>query len=342
MYVHNHMKKHVHYVTHTSSRSSAWANGVMLCHICPLQLHWRLNIAHILTSVAPMYMYIYMYTHDSVPLLQLALDTYYWNPIHHFFVWGSIVAWFVVLPITSSPAFYNPALSIISFNFLGVFYEVFKTATFWFYWPLATVIALAPTIIFRTVRLDLWPTQVDDVRLQMKKEGPKLFRRAMLKKKLPRISFETVKQRTGYAFSHQGGFGRLILSGRMFGGQTEEQVRKERERRISTIIQSAPSSPVPSHREPEATQSTLDIADVTVYTQQASEQEKSVSEQNTFVPESLPMEHESTVAKVSAGTPEELITGSFEQSLPGAVSPTSDQIPAESAAASVTPTDSDT
>lgn len=258
------------------------------------------------------------------------------------------MAWFVVLPITSSPALYNPALSFISFNFLGVFYEVFQTATFWFYWPLATVIALGPTIIFRTVRLDLRPTQVDDVRLKMKKEGPRLFRRAMLKKKLPRISFETVKQRTGYAFSHQGGFGRLILSGRMFGGQTEEQVHKERERRISTIIQSAPSSPVPSHREPDATQPTLHIADVTVYTQQVSEQERSASEQHTSVPESLPMEHESTAVTsgVSTATPEP-ITGSFESpehrgSLPGAVSPTSiseDKIPAETEEASVTPTD---
>lgn len=171
----------------------------------------------------------------------------------------------------------------------------------------------------------------------------------MLKKKLPRISFETVKQRTGYAFSHQGGFARLILSGRMFGGQTEEQVHKERERRISTIIQSAPSSPVPSHREPDATLSTVYEADVTVETQQASEQEKSVSEQHTSVPESLPTEHKSTAvtSEVSTATPEP-ITGSFEspeqrETLPGAVSPTSiskDQIPAESEEAPVTPTDS--
>lgn len=286
-----------------------------------------------------------MYTYDSVPLLQLALDTYYWNPIHHVFVWGSILAWFVVLPITSSPALYNPVLSIISFNFLGVFYEVFQTATFWFYWPLATVIALGPTIIFRTVRLDLWPSQVDDVRLQMKKEGPRLFRRAMLKKKLPRISFDKVKQRTGYAFSHQGGFGRLILSGRMFGGHTEEQVRLERERRISTIIQSAPSSPVPSHREPDPAQSTLDVADVTVHPQQAREQENTVPEQHTSVPEFLPMEHESTAA-TSADAGEESIEGSFGYSsehrepLPGSVSPV--EIPAESKETPLTPTGSDT
>ena len=186
---------------------------------------------------------IYMYLCS-----QLALDTFYWTPIHHVLVWGSILAWFVVLPITSSPGLYIAGIGVFEFDFLGVFYEVIQTATFWFYWPLAAVIALGPTIVFRTLLLDLQPTLVDDVRLKMKKEGQKLFRRKILKKKLPRITFAGVKERTGYAFSHQGGFGKLILSGRMFGGHSEEQVRRERERRISTIIQSAPSSPVPPHK----------------------------------------------------------------------------------------------
>jgi hypothetical protein len=177
--------------------------------------------------------------------LQLGLDTFYWNPIQHVFLWGSILAWFVVLPITSSSALYIAGIGVFRFDFLGVFYEVFQTATFWMYWPLAAVIALGPTITFRTLLLDLRPTLVDDVRLKMKKEGRKLFRRALLKKKIPRISISLagVKERTGYAFSHQGGFGRLILSGRMFGGMSEAQVRKERERRISTLIVSPSTSP---------------------------------------------------------------------------------------------------
>lgn len=166
------------------------------------------------------------------------------------FLWGSILAWFAVLPITSSPGFYVAGIGVFEFDFLGVFYEVFWTATFWFYWPLASIVALGPTIVFRTLRLDLSPTLIDDVRLKMKKDGRKSFRRELFKKKLPRISFSLadVKQRTGYAFSHQGGFGKLLLSGRMFGGQSEEQVYRERENRISKIIRSAPCSPVPQHR----------------------------------------------------------------------------------------------
>ena len=179
-------------------------------------------------------------------ILQIALDTFYWNPIQHVFVWGSILAWFVVLPITSSPGFYIAGIGVFEFDFLGVFYEVFQTATFWFYWPLACIVALGPTIVFRTLRLDLSPTLIDDVRLKMKKDGRKSFTRELFKKKLPRISFASIKERTGYAFSHEGGFGKLLLSGRMFSGQSEEQVYRERENRISKIIR---SSQVPEFRE---------------------------------------------------------------------------------------------
>ena len=195
---------------------------------------------------------VLIYTCD---LLQIGLDTYYWNPIQHVFVWGSILAWFVVLPITSSPGFYIGGIGVFRFDFVGVFYEVIQTATFWFYLPLAAIIALGPTITFRTLLLDLRPTLVDDVRLKMKKEGRRAFRRALLKTKLPgiNITLGSVKERTGYAFSHQGGFGKLILSGKMFSGQSEEQVHKERERRISSIYPSAESRAEGFKQHPDPT-----------------------------------------------------------------------------------------
>lgn len=176
------------------------------------------------------------------------MDTFYWNPIMHIFVWGSILSWFIVLPITSSEAFYSFTFFANFFTFAGVFYEVFLSATFWFYWPLATVIALGPTIIFRTLRLDLDPHLVDDVRLKMKKEGKRLFRRLMIRKKPPLIRTPSTYQRSGYAFSHQEGFAKLILSGRLFG-LAEDRVARERRNRISTIIRSAPSTPVLPRKE---------------------------------------------------------------------------------------------
>lgn len=184
------------------------------------------------------------------------------------FVWGSILVWFVVLPVTSSSTFYVAGIGTFEFNFLGVFYEVLQSATFWFYWPLATIIALGPTIAFRTLLLDFKPTLVDDVRLQMKKEGRKAFRRTLMKTKLPRISLGRVKERTGYAFSHKGGFGKLIMSGRMFSGQSEEQVHREREQRLSTIFQKS-SHPLPHAVDDSTIQNAgaLNSLSVTVQTQ---------------------------------------------------------------------------
>ena len=250
----------------------------------------------------------------------------------------------MVLSITSSPALYIVGINTLRFDFLGVLYEVIQTATFWFYWPLATVIALGPTIVFRTLQLDLRPGLIDDVRLKMKEDGPKLFRRAMLKKKLPRISLSAVKERTGYAFSHQGGFGRLILSGRMFSGQSEEQVLKEREQRLSVLIRSASTSPVPPHKELDVPQSNVrststspvpphneldlpqsTVAHLTVHPLPAAQQ------QETGVPkvhESIPQKHEP--APTTTGTPEipgstlqDALTESgraLQEPLPGSVS----------------------
>ena len=168
------------------------------------------------------------------------------------FVWGSILSWFIVLPITSSSPLYTQTALPSFFNFVGVFYEVFLSSTFWFYWPLATVIALLPTIVFRMLSHDLDPHLVDDVRLKMKKEGRRLFHRAMIRRKFPHItiaarasteaSLASVSPRTGYAFSHKEGFAELILSGISFGLSRDKVVR-ERSRRMSTIISSASCTP---------------------------------------------------------------------------------------------------
>ena len=289
-------------------------------------------------------MYDNCYVSDSNwLLLQLALDTFYWNPIQHVFVWGSILAWFVVLALTSSPPLYIGGINTLRFDFLGVLYEVIQTATFWFYWPLATVVALGPTIVFRTLHLDLYPRLVDDVRLKMKEEGPKLFRRAMLKKKLPRISLSAVKERTGYAFSHQGGFGRLILSGRMFGGKSEEQVHREREQRLSTIIRSASTSPVPPHRELDIPQSNVQststspvrphdeldsrqptVAHLTVHPPPEATQQQEAGLPEVY-DESITLKHEPAPSTESTpvSTPQDALTESaraLQEPLPGSVS----------------------
>ena len=166
--------------------------------------------------------------------LQIAMDTFHWNPIMHVFVWGSILSWLVVIPITSAPGLYN---ILGFFEYLGVAYEVIPTGIFWFYLPLATMIALLPTIIFRIVRLDMDPHIVDDVRLKQKKEGRRLFKRPKFRRKPAdsAVMRRATVKRTGYAYSHTEGFGEMITTGRIFG-MNEQEVSDERRRRLSTII----------------------------------------------------------------------------------------------------------
>ena len=153
----------------------------------------------------------------------------------HLFVWGSILSWLVVIPIASTGLFYDLVPGL--FRYVGVAFEVLSSATFWIYLPIVTIIALAPTIIFRIMRVDIAPRIVDDVRLLQVKQGRKrLFKRFKLHHKHEdKPSRPRSVKRSGYAYSHTEGFGELISSGRIFG-LNEEEVLAEHRRRLSTII----------------------------------------------------------------------------------------------------------
>ena len=167
--------------------------------------------------------------------MQIALDTFHWNPIMHIFVWGSILSWLVVIPIAGTGAFYDLLPGLL--RYVGVAFEVLSSATYWIYLPIVTVAALAPTIIFRIMRVDVNPHIVDDVRLLQSQEGRKFFKHVRLRRKPPPDSAtrRPSVRRSGYAFSHTEGFGELISSGRIFG-MNEEEVFAEHQRRLSTII----------------------------------------------------------------------------------------------------------
>ena len=166
--------------------------------------------------------------------MQIALDTYHWNPIMHLFVWGSILSWLVVIPIASTKGIYDSIPGL--FRYVGVAFKVLSSATFWIYLPIAAVAALTPTIIFRTMRVDINPHIVDDVRLLQDQQGRKLFKRIRLRHKHePTATRPGSVRRTGYAYSHTEGFGDLISSGRIFG-LNKEEVLAEHRKRLSTII----------------------------------------------------------------------------------------------------------
>ena len=270
----------------------------------------------------------------------------------HIFIWGSILSWLVVIPITSVPGLYG---LIGFFEYLGVAYEVLAAGTFWIYLPIAAVIALLPTIIFRIVRLDVDPHIVDDVRLQQKKEGRRLFKRLKFRRKPvdSAITRRTTVKRTGYAYSHTEGFGEMITTGRIFG-MNKQEVEDERRRRLSTIIgvnraTSPPNgsikaalattvtgvaSAVATHGvSQEASEKEEKKAEISVeiYVEEREDEERKIDSPSSKGEESKPLVEDSTVDSPSGGelsAPDDAASdhdGSTELLLPTKIDGSSDE-----------------
>uniref|UniRef100_A0AAX7UFG3 Phospholipid-transporting ATPase n=1 Tax=Astatotilapia calliptera TaxID=8154 RepID=A0AAX7UFG3_ASTCA len=119
---------------------------------------------------------------------QLCLDTYYWTAVNHFFVWGSMVAYFsITLTMCSNGMFY---MFTSSFPFIGTTRNSLNQPNVWLTIFLTFVLCILPVVAFRFIFIQLRPTINDKV-----------------KKHLGRRS-----TRSGYAFSHSQGYGDLVTS----------------------------------------------------------------------------------------------------------------------------------
>lgn len=139
---------------------------------------------------------------------QVALDTSYWTRLNHVAIWGSLIFYFAL------QYFYN---YVIFGSYIGSLLMAMKDPTFWFTSLLTTVVLLLPVVAWRFYRSDVLPTLADRVRL--------LQRHSQIK---PREEFRPFSgrrsrrsTRSGYAFAHTEGFGRLITSGRMMRQQNQ-------------------------------------------------------------------------------------------------------------------------
>ncbi|KAL5481606.1 hypothetical protein EMCRGX_G021801 [Ephydatia muelleri] len=151
--------------------------------------------------------------------LQIILDAYYLNVFFHVFVWGSMIAWFVVILILGS------FLNFFS-KYTYVAEHVLATPNFWFYAVLACVIGLFPVITYRTLIADLYPTRLHVIRHDKSDEIGQEEKPGGIK------SRPSVK-RSGYAYSHTKGFAKLIVSGRIFG-LSKKAVEQERMSRVNS------------------------------------------------------------------------------------------------------------
>eukprot|EP00794_Sanderia_malayensis_P010085 gene10085-11115_t len=145
--------------------------------------------------------------------LQMALDTLHWTWINHFFIWGSIVFYFLFSFTIYSPEIYD--LAVGGVGFVGMAVNVFGSGLFWATIILTSSVCLLPIVGFRWVNSKVNPTLSDFIRKGDWKERRK-HAESLLSLRRSRASLRSRRssKRSAYAFSHQSGFGELIMSGK--------------------------------------------------------------------------------------------------------------------------------
>ncbi|ESO08153.1 hypothetical protein HELRODRAFT_75635 [Helobdella robusta] len=139
--------------------------------------------------------------------LRCALDTWFWTGFNHFVIWGSIVFYFAFTFI-----FYS---ELFDYTYLGTSENVMGTTNFFFTLILVVTMLLLPVVSLRFYRLNKNPTLTDLARVKQRETHYKNARLSRLTRgpKASSVANLMVRQRSGYAFSHQEGFGNLITSG---------------------------------------------------------------------------------------------------------------------------------
>ncbi|XP_044005984.1 probable phospholipid-transporting ATPase IM isoform X3 [Aphidius gifuensis] len=140
-----------------------------------------------------------------VVTVQIALDTSYWTVINHIMVWGSLI-WYFILDY-----FYN---FIFGGIYVGSLTMAMSEATFWFTTVISCIILVIPVLSWRFFFIDVRPTLSDRVRLKQRHARMR-SRQSQDVLRTPSTRRTRRSLRSGYAFAHQEGFGRLITSGKI-------------------------------------------------------------------------------------------------------------------------------
>uniref|UniRef100_A0A7M4F6L7 Phospholipid-transporting ATPase n=1 Tax=Crocodylus porosus TaxID=8502 RepID=A0A7M4F6L7_CROPO len=139
--------------------------------------------------------------------VQIGLDTGFWTAINHFFIWGSLAVYFAILFAMHSNGLFQMFPN--QFRFVGNAQNTLAQPIVWLTIALTTVVCIMPVVAFRFLKLDLKPELSDTVRYtQLVRKKQKAQHRCM--RRVGRAG----SRRSGYAFSHQEGFGELIMSGK--------------------------------------------------------------------------------------------------------------------------------
>lgn len=139
--------------------------------------------------------------------VEISFLTQYWTGINHFFTWGSILFYF---------AFYFVFYSEFVFSlfpqghYYGMQFEVYGNGTFWLCMLLVLVICTIPRLSYYFIQNELYPSMSDTVR--RKEADMKPSTRASITEFKPQLTRRRSSKRSSYAFAHQEGFGKIVMS----------------------------------------------------------------------------------------------------------------------------------
>jgi len=92
----------------------------------------------------------------------MSLDTSHWTWLNHFFIWGSIIFYFIYTFIIYSAVLFN--MSPFFFPNVNAAVNTFGSGAFWSSFFITAIICLLPVIGFRWTNQKLWPTLSDQIR----------------------------------------------------------------------------------------------------------------------------------------------------------------------------------
>lgn len=107
--------------------------------------------------------------------------------------------------------FYN---YVIGGPYVGSLTKAMSEMNFWFTTALTVIISIMPVLAWRFYFIDVAPTLTDRVRLKQRLQQMR-SRQSQDVLRTPSARKARRSIRSGYAFAHQEGFGRLITSGKI-------------------------------------------------------------------------------------------------------------------------------
>ncbi|XP_047028925.1 probable phospholipid-transporting ATPase IM [Helicoverpa armigera] len=178
---------------------------------------------------------------------QIALDTTYWTVFNHITIWGSLVSYFVL------DYFYNYA---IGGPYVGSLTVALTQATFWFTAVLTMIILMVPVVSWRLACSVTRPTLAERLRARQR------WRAAAPAPRTPSARRARRSVRSGYAFAHQEGFGRLITSGKIMRRIPHADAALSALASLPGKFHARPPSPPASPAEPRAPTQNLATVDL--------------------------------------------------------------------------------